>query len=106
MNEEEIKQKKLEELKEKYLKQQEEARKQDEVESKMQMLLNKILEEDAKARINNVRLVNPQLYSKAFRVLMTMAQKGYLQQGKLNDAQMKEILMELKEEKEIRIRRM
>ena len=102
--EEEIKQKKLEELKQQYLRQQQEEQKQAEVEGKIQLLLKQALDEDARARLNNVRLVNQELYMKTFQSIMQMAQKGYLK-GKLNEEQLKEILRQLKNNREINIER-
>ena len=104
MDSEELKQKKLEELKQKYIKQQEEEQKEFEVENQMQTLLKKVLDENARARLSNVRLVNKDLYSKAFQAIMGLVKKGFIT-GQLNDAQVKEILMHLKSKKEISIRR-
>ena len=104
MNSEELKQKKLEELKQKYMEQKEEEQKEFEVENQMQTLLKKVLDDEARARLSNVRLINKDLYSKAFQAIMGLVQKGFVT-GKLNDAQVKEILMQLKSKREISIRR-
>ena len=102
MVEEELKRKKLEELQEHYSRQKEEERKKAETETRMQALLNRVLDEGARQRLANVRLVNPELHMKAFQAIMSIVQKGMLE-GKLSDAQMREILRQLSEKRETKI---
>ncbi|HLC80028.1 MAG TPA: DNA-binding protein [archaeon] len=102
MNDDELRQKKLEELQNQYSKMQEEEKKHQEAEQKMQQMLNRLLEEDAKARLANVALVNKELYMKAFQAIVELAQKGYVR-GKLNDEQVKQILIQLKNTREPKI---
>lgn len=102
--EENLKQKKLEELQEKMKKQQETQQQEYERESQMQSMLKRYLDEEARQRLNNVKLVNKELYTKAFKAIMMMMQRGYVQ-GKLNEVQVKEILMNLKEDREFKITR-
>lgn len=104
MNEEELKQKKLEELKQAYLKEQEERQKEIEAELQSMIILKKYVDEKALERLANVKLVNKELYFKAFNAIIQMAQRGYIR-NKLNDDQTKEILMKLKPTKEITIKR-
>ncbi len=103
MEEEELRQKK-EELQKQYMKQKEEEQGKIETEAKIQALLKRLMEEDARSRLNNVKLVNMELYSKAVQAVLGLAQKGYLK-GKLSDGQAKEILRQLKGNREISIRR-
>ncbi len=98
------KQEKLEELKKQYLQKMEEDKKREDVESQMQNLLTKFLTDDAKQRLSNVRLVNQELYMKAFQAVMSGVQKGYVK-GKITEDQLKEILMQLKNDREIKITR-
>ena len=91
---EEARQKKLEELRQLYLKQQEEEQRKSDTEGQMQGLLKKFLDEDARARLNNVRLVNEDLYAKAFQAIMGLVQRGFVKQ-KLKEEQVKEILRQL-----------
>jgi len=100
MEEDELKQKKLEELQQ----QREESEKQSEAENRMQQTLKKLLGEEARARLNNVRLVNKELYAKAVQAIINLAQRGYVKE-KLADEQMKEILRQLKDNREINIKR-
>lgn len=104
MNEEELKKKKLEELQEQMIGQQEAEKKALEMESQVQSALKKFLDENARQRLSNVRLVNKELYYKAFQAIMALAQQGHVQE-KLNEEQVREILMKLKNNREISIRR-
>ncbi len=104
MNEEELKQKKLEELKQAYMKEQEAKQKEIEAEIQTMAILKKYADDKAMERLSNVKLVNKELYFKAFNAIVQMAQRGYINE-KLNDTQTKEILMRLKPAKEITIKR-
>lgn len=104
MDEEELKKNKMEELQKQYLKQKEEQEKQLDAENRIQSMLRKLLNEDARARLNNVRLVNPGLHMKAVQAIMTLMQKGYLRE-KVSDEQVRQILLQLKDDKEISIKR-
>ena len=99
---EDLRQKKLEELQQQYLKQREEEQKNAEAEKRMQSLLGRALEDDARQRLANVRLVNQELFTKAVSAIVSLLQKGIVQ-GKINDAQMKEILRQLSEKRETKI---
>lgn len=102
MEEEELKQKKLEELEQQYMKQKEEQQKNAEAENRLQSILTKALEDDARQRLSNVRLVNPQLHMRAVKAVISIVQKGILKE-KLNDAQMKEILRQFGSKRETKI---
>ncbi|MCR4368881.1 MAG: hypothetical protein NUV67_03170 [archaeon] len=104
MNEEELKQKKLEELRQKYLAQKEEEQKELDAQAQVQSMLSKVLDEGARQRLGNVRLVNKQLYTKAFQAIMMMVQKGIVRE-KLTEEQVKQILSKLKNDREINIQR-
>ncbi|MCR4335915.1 MAG: DNA-binding protein [archaeon] len=99
-----LKEKKLEELKQKYLEQAEEEKQAQEMEAKIQSVLKSILTEEAKQRLGNVRLVNKELYTRAFQAIMGLVQKGMIQE-KLNEEQLKEILRQLNNRRDINITR-
>ena len=99
-----LKQKKLEEMQEKYLKQKEEEQKQEETERKMQAMMRQLVDERGLERLNNVKIINGQLYMKAFQAVVTLAQRGYVKE-KLNEEQVKQILAQLKDKREISIKR-
>jgi len=102
--EENLKEKKLEELKQQIKEREDTEQKANEMEGKIQSMLKQLLDENARQRLNNVKLVNKELYMKAFQAIIALQQQGYLQE-KLNEAQVKEVLMKLKNDREINIRR-
>lgn len=102
MDEQDLKQKKLEELQQQYLKQKGEEEKRIETENRMQSLISRFLEDDARQRLANVRLVNRELHMNAFKAIISLVQKGHVQE-KLSDAQMKEILRQLGGRRETKI---
>lgn len=102
MDEEELKQKKLEELEAAYQQQKEIGQKRLEAEMQAQSLLKKYVDEKALERLGNVKLVNMELYSKAFQAVMSLVQRGYLTE-KINDEQIKQILYRLKPDKDFKI---
>lgn len=104
MNEESLRQKKLEELKQLYSKQQEEEQKESEAQMQASSILKKFVDENGIERLSNVKLVNKELYFKAVGAVMQLAQKGYVN-GKISDEQAKHILMQLKTDREFTIKR-
>jgi len=98
---EEIKQKKADELKE-YYKAQKEILQQIEAERQINILLRKLLTSEARERLKNVRLVNPELYYKSVQAIIAAAQTGKLALP-LDDAKVKQLLMKLSEKKETKI---
>ena len=105
MSEDQLKQKKLEELKEQMKQRQENEQKEVDMDNQVNLMLKQTLSEEARQRLNNVKLVNKELYMRAFQAIMGLQQQGYLKE-KLNEAQVKEILMKLKNDREINIKRM
>lgn len=104
--EEEIKQKRMNELKKRMLKQQAEQEKRTEAETQIQTILKNVLTEEARTRLNNVKLVNEELYYKAVQTIITFAQSQRITE-KISDAQAKQLLEKLNNigKKEIRIKR-
>ena len=100
-NIDELKQKKLEELK-KYYEAQKELMRKLEAERQINILLRKLLTQEARERLKNVRLVNQELYYKAVQNIVALAQAGRLKE-RLNEDQVKKLLLMLSERKETRI---
>jgi programmed cell death protein 5 len=86
----------------------EEFRKQREAELQAEMQLNavarQLLDESARQRLNNVKLVNPELYVKALQTLVYMQRSNQFS-GKIDDGSLKRILERLSERREIKIKR-
>ncbi|MFA4855735.1 MAG: DNA-binding protein [archaeon] len=100
MEAEEFKKRKMEELKKRQL--EEEMR--EEAESKIDFAVRNLLSEAARTRLNNVRLVNNELYLKAAQVILYLANEGQLQ-GRLEEPELKQLLDKLRNKREIKITR-
>jgi len=66
--------------------------------------LLKYLSKEARERLNRVKIVKPELAEKVEIALLQAVQMGQLKEI-INDAQLKNILSEVSEQKEYRIRR-
>lgn len=83
--------------------QQEQARQ--EMEAKVQAVLRQILAPEARERLNNLRLTQPQVVTDVEHQLYMLYQSGRLR-SKINDEQLKQILRQIQpKKKDIRIRR-
>ena len=100
MDEEEARQKKLEELKEEYAEKQ----KEENVELQLNQLARSLLTEEAKVRLSNVKLVNRELYMKALQSLIYLNRSGKVT-GKISEGQLKQVLESLRNKREITIKR-
>ncbi len=84
------------------LQEQEAAKAQEEqraaLEAQKQSILRQILNEEARQRLANVRLVNPQLVEAVELRLIQLAQQGAIKE-KLNDNQLKDILRKIRGQK-------
>ena len=98
--EEELKQKKMEEMK----KQMEGQQRQMEAEMQLDSALKRALTDDARERLNNVKLVNRELYMKATQAIIYFVNNSRVQ-TKLSDSEIKLLLQKLTQKKEINIRR-
>ena len=101
---EELKQRTLEELKQKYLEQKEAEQKQLQAELELQAIVRRLLDDSARARLNNIKLVNNELYLRAVQAIIYLYQAGRLRQ-KIDEEQLKQLLGELSAKKEIKIKR-
>lgn len=101
---EELKQKKIEELKRRYADQQEAEEKRLEAEMQISSILRTLLSEGARTRLNNVKLVNRELYIKAAQAIIYLYQSGNFN-GKMSEDNLKELLQKLSMRKETKIRR-
>lgn len=105
MTPEDLKEKRQRELQERMVQQQALQQKQLQAEMELDSLLRNILAPEAKQRLSNIRLVNQELYLTVAKSLLYLAKSGRLQ-GKISDAQLKQLLTKLQgEKKEIKIRR-
>ena len=105
MNEEdEIRKRKMEELKQQYAQQNAEEQRQGEAEAQLSAVLRKVLTDEARTRLNNVKLVNKDLYLKVSQALIYFVQAKRLQ-GKMGDAELKDLLSKMSAKKEINIKR-
>lgn len=96
--EEELKQKKMEELQKQYLQQQANAEKQNQQEQEIDLLARTVLTPEAKARLANIKMVNPEKYLKVIQQLMMFLRSGKLRE-KISDEQLKKLLEMLSEKK-------
>ncbi|MFC6719406.1 DNA-binding protein [Natrialbaceae archaeon GCM10025810] len=101
-NLEELRRKKMEELQERAEAQQgnEEAQEaaQQQAEAQKQALLRQYLTDDARKRLNTVKMSKPQFGEQVERQVVALARSGRIQ-GKVDDAKMKQLLKELQPEK-------
>lgn len=105
MNEEEgLKQKKLEELRKQYLERTEAEEKQLQAEQELQAIVRKLLDDGARTRLNNVKLVNRELYLRATQAIIYLYQAGQLKE-RIDEEQLKQLLGKLAGKKDIRIKR-
>lgn len=99
----ELREKRLQELKENHSQEssqgdqaEAEKRKQDQ-EAKKKQILRQALTEDARKRLNNVRMVDEDKATKVEQSVIQIAQSGRLK-GEIDDAKMKEILNEISDD--------
>lgn len=83
----------------------EDSAKQEALQRQVQSLLADSLDNQARERLSNVRMVNQNLYWQTIQTLMMLKQSNKLS-GKLTDAELKSLLIRIKpEKKEFSIRR-
>ena len=92
---EELKKKRMQELMQQQTQQQAQ---EQQVDEQLKMIMTQILTPDAHERITNIQLVNPDFARQVEIILVQLYQAGKLP-GKVNDAQLKEILMKLQGQK-------
>ena len=96
MDYEEMKKKKMEELQKRQL--------EEEAEIKISSMLRSLLDEEARTRLGNVKLVNKELYLKAVQAIFYLQRAGQLQ-GKIGEEELKQLLDKMRSKKEIVIKR-
>ena len=95
---EELRQKKMEQLQEQAEAQQDGADQeaaQQQAEAQKQALLRQHLTDDARKRLNTVKMSKPQFGEQVERQVVALARSGRIQ-GKIDDEKMKQLLKELK----------
>ena len=103
MNEEEWRNQRAEAMQEK-LQQKEEAENRARIEQQLEMVLSQILTPEAKTRLVNVRLVNYEKYLHISQTLVMLVQQGKVR-GKINEDQLKQLLLQSNPRKEMKITR-
>ncbi|EMA33313.1 DNA-binding protein [Halobiforma nitratireducens] len=94
---EELRQKKMEQLQERADGQDGEAQEaaQQQAEAQKKAVLRQHLTDDARKRLNTVKMSKPQFGEQVERQVVTLARSGRIQ-GKIDDEKMKQLLKELK----------
>jgi programmed cell death protein 5 len=102
---EEIRQKKLEQLKEQQGSEDVQQGQQEAADAQKQALLRRYLTDEARKRLNTIRMSKPQFADQVERQILALAQSGRIS-GQIDDEKMKQILRELKpDDKSFNIRR-
>lgn len=99
-----LKQRKMAELRARAEQKAEAEQRETDTESKLAALANTVLTEEARTRLFNVKLVNRELYLKTLQTIVMLAQNGRIRE-KLQDSDMRSLLSQLNDKKEIRIKR-
>ncbi len=99
-----LKQRKMAELRARAEQKAEAEQRETDTESKLAALANAVLTEEARTRLFNVKLVNRELYLKTLQTIVMLTQNGRIQE-KLRDSDMRSLLSQLNDKKEIRIKR-
>lgn len=95
---EELRRKKLEELKEQQENEQAQQSQQEAADAQKQALLRRFLTDEARKRLNTIRMSKPEFADQVERQLLALAQSGRIN-GKIDDEKMKGLLRELKPDK-------
>ena len=72
--------------------------KNSELKTQKEMMLKQILSSDARLRLNNIRMVKPDLASLVETYLLNMATRGQIT-GQMSDEQLKQILLSVQQPK-------
>ena len=91
---EQIRQKKLMEMQERLSEQRQVDEQKQVLEKQKDLLLKKILTPEAKSRLTNLKLANPEFAEKLEYLLLRLYQSG--QANKITDEQLKKILLKIK----------
>ncbi len=100
MGEEQAKDQQLAELKKRMLERQKAA----EAEAQLNKVVGSLLSAEARTRLNNVKLVNKELYLKAVQAIVYLYNSGRAD-GKMSEGQLKNLLGQLRNKRQITIRR-
>ena len=102
---EELRRKKMEELKEQQSSGEDQQAQQQAADAQKQALLRRYLTDEARKRLNTIRMSKPQFADQVERQILALAQSGRIS-GQIDDEKMKQLLRELKpDEKSFNIRR-
>lgn len=95
---EELRRQRMEELKDQQESEEAQQAQQEAADAQKQALLRRFLTDEARKRLNTIRMSKPGYADQVERQLLALAQSGRLN-GKIDDDQMKQLLRELKPEK-------
>lgn len=105
MNEEDIKRKMMQQrLQQQFSEEMQQQAQQHQMEAVLKQVRLHLLDEKARERLNNLKLVKPELAVQLEIYLAQMYQAGQIR-GRITDEQMVAILMKLGDKKDFRIRR-
>jgi len=93
-----------EEMKKRKMEDQQRRQMEEEASAKISSMLRALLTEEARTRLNNVKLVNNELYLKAVQAILYFQRAGQLQ-GKVGDEEVKALLEKMNVKREISIKR-
>jgi len=96
----ELKRKRMEEMR----RELDERQRQMDAEMQLDSALRTVLTDDARERLNNVKLINSELYAKASQAIIYFANNNEMK-GKLSDKEVKLLLQKLTQKREINIKR-
>ncbi len=80
------------------------ALKQEKILEQIEETMRIALTPEAKNRLNNIRLVNQELYLKAAQTIIFLYNQGKIR-GKIDEMQLKQLLEKFSEKREIKIKR-
>ncbi len=75
-----------------------------EAEAQLNRVVKTLLDDSARERLNNVKLVNSELYMKAVQAIIYLYNSGKIRE-KISEAQLLQLLQTLRNKREITIRR-
>lgn len=91
---ERIRQRKLMEMQQRFEEQKQAEEQQNAMEAQKEMLLKKILTPEAKSRLTNIRIANPEFATQLEFLLLRVYQTG--QVSKIDDSQLRKLLLKIK----------
>ena len=102
----EIRRQRMKQLQQQQMAEQEQAQRQQQMQAQIQSVLIKVMEPEARERLNTIRLTKPEFAAAVEQQIVALAQSGRLRQKKITDDQLKQLLSQIvPQKKEFNIRR-